>query len=119
VARYTDSPANPPFDPYQNTPEDLLTPGDLDPLDTGYDPPDWEPAAARRLWHDGEHENLDQRLAEEEPEVWGIDEELTDSRRAGRIEAVDSDGVQDIFAFDDGLDGLAASAEEAAIHYED
>ncbi|MDR2378559.1 MAG: DUF5709 domain-containing protein [Bifidobacteriaceae bacterium] len=117
--RFTDAPDDPPFDLYQNSPEDLLTPGDLDPLDTDYDPPDREPIPARRLWEEGDHETLDERLDDEEPEVWDIDTELIDTRRAGRVEALDSDGVRDIFAADDGLDGLGASAEEAAIHYED
>jgi hypothetical protein len=117
--RFTDAPADPPFDIAQNTPEDLLTPGDLDPLDTGYDPPDYEPLAARRLIREGEHESLDERLDDEEPEVWEISEELVDTTRAGRLKATPSGDVQDVFAADEGLDGLAASAEEAAVHYED
>ncbi|MDR2253104.1 MAG: DUF5709 domain-containing protein [Bifidobacteriaceae bacterium] len=117
--RFTDQPDDPPFDMYQDAPEDLLTPGDLDPLDTDYDPPDREPAAAARLWEEGDHESLDQRLSEEEPEVWDIDSELVDTRRAGRLEAVESDAVTDVFAEDEGLDGLGASAEEAAVHYLD
>ncbi|MDR2453921.1 MAG: DUF5709 domain-containing protein [Bifidobacteriaceae bacterium] len=117
--RFTDAPDDPPFDLAQNSPEDLLTPGNLDPLDTGYDPPDFEPAAARRLIRQGEHETLDERLGEEEPEVWDTDQELVDTLRSGRLEAVALDRVQDLFAADDGLDGLAASAEEAAMHYED
>jgi hypothetical protein len=116
--RFTDAPADPPVDLAQYTPEDLLTPGDLDPLDTGYDPPDFEPAQVRRLIDQGDHETLDERLDEEEPEVWDIDTELVDTLRAGRLQAVSPDGVQDVFAQDDGLDGLAASAEEAAVHYE-
>ncbi|MDR1634174.1 MAG: DUF5709 domain-containing protein [Bifidobacteriaceae bacterium] len=117
--RFTDAPVDPPFDLYQNTPEDLLTPGDLDPLDTDYDPPDREPLIGRRLWREGDHESLDERLADEQPEVWDIDSELVDTRRAGRLEAVESGGVTDIFASDEGLDGLGASAEEAAVHYQD
>ncbi|MDR2567437.1 MAG: DUF5709 domain-containing protein [Bifidobacteriaceae bacterium] len=116
--RFTDAPEDPPFDLYQDTPEDLLTPGDLDPLDTDYDPPDREPVAAKRLWEEGDHETLDERLADEEPEVWDIDAELVDTRRTGRLEAVESGRVADVFAQDDGLDGLGASAEEAAVHYE-
>ncbi|MDR1441713.1 MAG: DUF5709 domain-containing protein [Bifidobacteriaceae bacterium] len=116
--RFTDEPIDPPFDMYQNPPEDLLSPGDLDPLDTDYDPPDREPLAAKRLWEQGVHESLDQRLGDEQPEVWDIDSELVDTRRAGRLESVTSAGVTDIFATDDGLDGLGASAEEAAVHYE-
>ncbi|MDR2381381.1 MAG: DUF5709 domain-containing protein [Bifidobacteriaceae bacterium] len=117
--RFTDAPEDPPMDLAQNTPEDMLTPGNLDPLDTGYDPPDFEPALARRLIREGEHETLDERLADEEPEVWETDHELVDTMRAGRIAALTSDRVQDVFAEDDGLDGLAFSAEEAAMHYDD
>ncbi|MDR2348784.1 MAG: DUF5709 domain-containing protein [Bifidobacteriaceae bacterium] len=117
--RFTDAPDDPPFDLAQNSPEDLLTAGDLDPLDTGYDPPDYEPAVARRLIREGEHETLTERLEDEQPEVWETDEELVDRLRTGRLEAAPSGDVQDIFAADDGLDGLGASAEEAAMHYED
>ncbi|MDR0365302.1 MAG: DUF5709 domain-containing protein, partial [Bifidobacteriaceae bacterium] len=80
---------------------------------------DREPLAARRLYNEGPHESLDERLTDEEPEVWDINEELRDVSRTGRIQSVVSDGVEDVFAQDDGLDGLAASAEEAAMHYED
>jgi hypothetical protein len=119
MERFTDAPSDPPYDLAQNTPEDLLTPGDLDPLDTGYDPPEYEPLAARRLIREGDHETLDERLDDEEPEVWEVDHELVDTLRAGRIVAEDVGSVQDVFATDDGLDGLGASAEEAAVHYED
>ncbi|MDR1118264.1 MAG: DUF5709 domain-containing protein [Bifidobacteriaceae bacterium] len=117
--RFTDAPLDPPFDMAQNTPEDLLTPGDLDPLDTGYDPPDYEPVNMRRLIREGDHEPLEERLDDEEPEVWEIEGELIDERRAGRLEPAPSGGVEDVFAQDTGLDGLAASAEEAAVHYMD
>ncbi|MDR3361172.1 MAG: DUF5709 domain-containing protein [Bifidobacteriaceae bacterium] len=117
--RFTDAPQDPPFDIAQNTPEDLLTPGGIDPLDTGYSPPDYEPLTARRLIREGEHEPLEERLDDEEPEVWDQHGELVDTARAGRLEAVDSDRVEDVFAEDEGLDGLGFSAEEAAVHYED
>ncbi|MDR1394015.1 MAG: DUF5709 domain-containing protein [Bifidobacteriaceae bacterium] len=115
----TSAPADPPFDTGQNTAEDLLTPGDLDPLDTGYDPPDYEPLAMRRLIRQGDHESLTERLDDEEPEIWDQSEELADTSRTGRLVATESGSIQDIFAQDAGLDGLASSAEEAAIHYED
>jgi hypothetical protein len=117
--RYTDAPQDPPFDLAQDTAADMLTPGGLDPLDTGYDPPDREPLAMRRLLREGDHASLDERLGDEEPEVWETHQELRDTLRAGRLEAVPTGGVRDVFAADDGLDGLAASAEEAAVHYED
>jgi hypothetical protein len=116
--RFTDAPSDPPLDLAQNAPEDMLTPGNLDPLDTGYDPDDFEPAVARRLIRNGVHDTMDQRLDDEEPEVWDIHSELVDTLRAGRLEATPADGVQDVFATDAGLDGMAASAEEAAMHYE-
>ncbi|MFI8521624.1 DUF5709 domain-containing protein [Streptomyces sp. NPDC085481] len=115
--------------------------GPLDsPLDEGYAPPDrpWgvESAgttAAERL----QGESLDERLAEEEPDVADTDwdgigdttdtdgEPLDDQvghRRAGRLVS-DGEGVvvsaREGFARDVGIDGGAASAEEAAMHIVD
>jgi hypothetical protein len=119
MARLTDAPLDPPFDDSQNSAEDQLTPGDIDPLDTGYDPPEHEPLAAKRLWTEGNFETLDERLDDESPEVWEETQEEVDTSRVGRLEAIDSGDVRDVFANDDGLDGLADSAEEAAVHYED
>ncbi|MFF1839645.1 DUF5709 domain-containing protein [Streptomyces sp. NPDC058231] len=111
---------------------------DGDPLDAGYSPPDrpWAVehhgvTAAER--HQGE--SLDQRLSEEEPDLSvpdgdaigdvsdtdgeARDEEVGD-RRAGRLVAPDEgahgDEEKDMIAFDIGIDGAAASAEEAAMH---
>jgi hypothetical protein len=71
-------------------------------------------------------ESLDMRLAQEEPEVSSADwddEDLDDrevgDRRAGRLWSDASDGGarhDDRFAHDAGIDGAAASAEEAAMH---
>jgi hypothetical protein len=119
MARLTDAPLDPPFDDSQNTAEDQLTPGDIDPLDTGYDPPEHEPLEAKRLWDGDDESPMDEELDAETPEVWDETEEEVDTRRAGRIVSLDSDDVQDIFAQDDGLDGMADSAEEAAVHYQD
>ncbi|MDR2252771.1 MAG: DUF5709 domain-containing protein [Bifidobacteriaceae bacterium] len=119
MARFTDAPLDPPFDAAQNTAADLLTPGGIDPLDTGYDPPEYEPVEARRLVREGEVESLTERLDSEEPEVWELTGELVDWARAGRLEAMTEGRVADVFAQDDGLDGLAFSAEEAAMHYDD
>lgn len=118
--------------------EDALDERDYDDiLDEGYSPPE-RPLGATRFGvtaaeqRDGE--SLDQRLAEEVPDVgaqdWGIgdlqggDGELIDSEvgaaRSGRLVAPDEgahgDDETDLVAFDVGIDGGAASAEEAAMH---
>ncbi|MEZ0108891.1 hypothetical protein ABH920_002892 [Catenulispora sp. EB89] len=111
---------------------DTLTPGP-DELDTGYSPPE-RPLALR------DPETLDERLAEENPDVedlpedWdglgdhaGGDGELlgdqVGGRRSGRLVAPDegshSGGNADLSAQDVGIDGGAASAEEAAMHLVD
>ena len=67
-------------------------------------------------------ETLEQRLAEEEPEVWAVHPRMDPARepdRAGRLveddEAVEAGG-NDEFAIDAGISGGAATAEEAAVH---
>lgn len=111
---------------------DLLD-GDLrtDPLDTGYSPPDREPRNTRfgtTELEQLEGESLDQRLAEEVPDVSADDDPIDDfdyddrpaDQRAGRLVAPDEgsheDEDSDAIAFDEGIDGAAASAEEAAVH---
>ncbi|MFD8976978.1 DUF5709 domain-containing protein [Streptomyces sp. NPDC059593] len=120
--------------------EDTLYASGGDPLDEGYSPPE-RPlgvehtgvTAAERA----RGESLDERLAEEEPDVVlpdgdGIgdatdtDGELLDdqvgSRRAGRLMSEDQGTgpvVAELNARDLGLDGGAASAEEAAMHIVD
>ncbi len=106
-------------------PLDDLSGDDADEQDqTGYDPPDREPYGLRHVptaLDDAYGESLDQRLAEEEPD---IDEAVTWSGaaepRAGRIVAPGYGAVQDPEAesigFDVGTAGYAASAEEAAMH---
>jgi len=106
-----------------------------DVLDTSYSPPE-RPLGMNRfgttLDEQEEGETLDQRLAQEEPDpalaVGGddlIDEQADASgevgdTRAGRL--VDSDGgvewdtEKDLVGRDIGIDGGAASAEEAAVH---
>jgi hypothetical protein len=125
----------------------LLDPADTldddavdDPLDTGVAAPDrW--AGANRFGttaaEASEGESLDQLLAEEEPDVDpyadeneddGDEDELSrrgDERdpRAGRLVAEDEglgpDEEADEVAWDEGIDGGAASAEEAAVHVVD
>jgi hypothetical protein len=90
----------------------------------------------------GEQESLDQLLAEEEPDTaLDVDDEVPEDRedddeadeyvdglllddgpdpRAGRLVAEDEgahpDDEEDLVASDVGIDGGAASAEEAAVH---
>jgi len=99
-------------------------------LDTGWSPPDREPNNyGAKASDDARGETLDDYLAAEEPEVWDSDFEVTNERRAGRLVAPDGgdflaeDGVEDgpnrvsdAVAIDVGIDGAAASAEEAAVH---
>lgn len=79
-------------------------------------------------------ETLDQRIAQEEPEpqdAWDVDDtDATDDtddtddgedhevggRRSGRLVMSDEAHHDDRFATDAGIDGAAASAEEAAMH---
>ncbi|MDX3242227.1 DUF5709 domain-containing protein [Streptomyces sp. ME18-1-4] len=107
-------------------------------LDEGYSPPErpWAVehtgVTAAEGWRG---ETLDERLAEEVPDVgvpegdglgdiWDTDGELLDDEvgdgRAGRLLAPDEGAHEvtesDLFASDRGLDGAGASAEEAAMH---
>jgi hypothetical protein len=119
----------------------LLYDGVEDPLDRGWSPPErpWAvehtgvTAAERR-----QGETLDQRLAEELPDALApdgdglgdsedTDGELLDNEvgaaRSGRLVAPDEGAHEDeesaLIATDVGIDGAAASAEEAAVHIVD
>ncbi|POX47101.1 DUF5709 domain-containing protein [Streptomyces sp. Ru72] len=122
--------------------EDTLeSDGVTNPLDRGWSPPErpWAVehvgvTAAER--HQGE--TLDQRLAEEIPDIsvpdddgigdWPdgdgepLDNEVGDAR-SGRLVAPDEGAHEDeengLVATDVGIDGAAASAEEAAVHIVD
>ena len=95
-----------------------------DVLDEGYSPPERYSSLIR----DGEHETLDERLDDEipEPDPYAPqDEEFVDDgevgrERAGRLvdlnEGIGPDVEKDLLATDVGIDGAAASAEEAAVH---
>ncbi|MFF6993230.1 DUF5709 domain-containing protein [Streptomyces sp. NPDC010273] len=124
-------------------PEDTLNDRAGDPYDEGWTPPE-RPLAVE---HEGttareqrEGESLDQRLAEErrDPalEEPGADDGVGDlpdgageplddevgADRAGRLVAPGEGAEKDMLAEDVGIDGGAASAEEAAVHrvpYED
>jgi hypothetical protein len=115
----------------QIQPEDSLDDrGVEDVLDEGISPPERE---TDHLKHPEGGETLDERLAEEEPEVWARDEAEQDAdildgdvggevggRRTGRLMAPDEGFGEDVdsemTAEDEGIDGAGASAEEAAMH---
>jgi hypothetical protein len=119
--------------------EDQLQPDDTlddrgvdDVLDEGYSPPDREPANLRHPHDPNDPETLDERLAEEEPDI--SDDAVDDPdaivdgdvggevgrERTGRLVAEDrgmgEDQDADLWAEDEGIDGAGASAEEAAVH---
>jgi hypothetical protein len=128
----------------QLQPGDTLDDGDLvDVLDRGYSPPDHPPKGyddypteAERL----QGESLDEKLAEEEPDIDpyaeaeadedadtedenALDEQLgldEADLRSGRLVQPDSGLGEDVdsqeLATDVGIDGAGASAEEAAMH---
>ena len=113
----------------QLTQEDtLLDRGVADALDEGWSPPE-RPQGHRVETHREqlEGESLDDRLAQEEPEVWetadGPDAGASDPDRAGRlaVAAPEAGGDQSssVIAEDVGFAGGAASAEEAAMHLTD
>jgi hypothetical protein len=108
-----------------------------DPLDAGYEPADRWSGANRfgtTLAEQHSGESLAQLLSEEEPDVdpyaeTDDDEDEVTRRgferepRAGRLVAADEgfgeDDEPDAVAFDVGVDGGGAGAEEAAIHVVD
>jgi hypothetical protein len=102
----------------------LVDRGVDDALDEGYSPPERYSPLIRK----GEHETLDERLAEEIPEPdpdLMEDQEIVDDgevgeERAGRLvdpnEGIGPDAESDLVGSDVGIDGGAASAEEAAVH---
>lgn len=112
-----------------------------DPLDRGWSPPERPWAVEHRGVTASERrtgETLDQRLAEELPDLAapdgddlgdseGTDGELLDNEvgavRSGRLVAPDEGAHEDeetaLVATDVGIDGAAASAEEAAMHVVD
>lgn len=110
----------------------------VDELDRGYSPPEkW--SAGQRFgntpFEEATGESLDQRIAQEDPEAdpyadaeRGEDpdgsEDLDDGevgdKRAGRLvdpdQGLGEDTESDLVGDDVGIDGAAASAEEAAVH---
>lgn len=91
------------------TEQQLVGPGGTDPLDAGYVPPDRpygldEDGVTARGMREGD--TMEQRLAREQGD------EPLDPDRAGRLAPTGVDGE----AVDVGIDGGAATAEEAAVH---
>lgn len=100
-----------------------------DLLDEGYSPPERDPLHGKRWTQEEmrERDSVSDRIAQEEPEVWEGDQPPAAHRepdRAGRILQLPDDDdpsdtlgeVQSIYAEDAGVDGGAATAEEAAMH---
>ncbi len=123
----------------QLTAEDTLADGDVeDELDRGYSPPEKYSAAqgyGNTPWEASHDRPLDDRLKEEVPEPDPRAEAVDDDgiphdadeashdvgdERSGRLVAPDAglgeDTEKDLVAEDVGIDGAAASAEEAAMH---
>lgn len=108
--------------------ETLVDRGTEDVLDEGYVPPD-RPPNPHRLETELEQlegESLDERLAQEEPEVWETEGLVSGARepdRAGRLSAGTAESTGEaatsLMAVDEGISGGAASAEEAAVHVVD
>jgi hypothetical protein len=108
-----------------------------DELDRGYSPPEkWSAAQGygNTPYEEAAGESLDQRIAQEVPEPDPYDAESGESenegedlddgevgdQRAGRLvdpdEGLGEDTEKDLVGDDVGIDGAAASAEEAAVH---
>ena len=103
---------------------DYSVEGDVeDELDRGYSPPEkYSPAQGygNTPYEEATGESLDQRIAQEEPEpdpyaevpTENLDDGEVGDERAGRL----VDPEKDLVGDDVGIDGAAASAEEAAVH---
>lgn len=119
----------------QLTGEDTLADGDVeDQLDRGYSPPEkYSPGQGfgNTPYEEATGESLDQRVAQEVPEAdpYAQAEAEADreqvagevgDERAGRLvdpdEGLGEDVEKDLVGDDVGIDGAAASAEEAAVH---
>ncbi len=109
--------------------------GLAEPMDEGYSPPEkWSVAEGygNTPLEEELGETLDQRVAQEVPEPDPYEQAATEAanvsgevgeQRAGRLVAEDegahTDTEKDLVAEDVGIDGAAASAEEAAVHVVD
>ena len=103
-----------------------------DPLDEGYSPTErWSAGEGygNTPLEEEQGETLDQRLAQEDPEPDPYEQAANEAEnvggevgaaRTGRLvaedEGISEDTEKDMVAEDIGIDGAAASAEEAAVH---
>ena len=102
-----------------------------DELDRGYSPPEkYSPAQGygNTPYEEATGESLDQRIAQEVPEpdpytdvpTEDLDDGEVGDERAGRLvdpdQGLGEDTEKDLVGDDVGIDGAAASAEEAAVH---
>ncbi|HWI42159.1 MAG TPA: DUF5709 domain-containing protein [Nocardioides sp.] len=124
-------------DENQPAAEDLLLDDEVDEAERGYSPPEkYSPAQGfgNTPLEEAMGETLEQRVAQEEPEpdpYVQAEQEAADldsdgevgDQRAGRLvdtdRGVNEDVEKDLVAEDVGIDGAAASAEEAAVHVVD
>ena len=111
--------------------------GDVDdPLDRGYSPPEKYSAGqgyGNTPWEEEHRENIDQRIAQEEPDVdpyaetddprfddVSLEDGEVGDKRAGRLvdsdQGLGEDEEKDLVGDDVGIDDGAGSAEEAAMH---
>lgn len=126
------------YDGYSVDDEDQLTPADTlevadvdDELERGYSPPESYSAGqgyGNTPWEEEHRATIDQRIGQEipdpDPYAETPDEDVDDGEvgtaRAGRLVDVDQgsgeDTERDLVGSDVGIDGAAASAEEAAVH---
>ncbi|WP_067433602.1 DUF5709 domain-containing protein [Nocardioides jensenii] len=121
----------------QLQPEDTLDDRGVDDiLDEGISPPERPRGVTAKgvtAREELEGESIDERLAQEEPEVWAEAEAERDAdildgpvggevgeARAGRLtspdEGLGEDEESELIGHDEGIDGAGASAEEAAVH---
>ena len=112
--------------------DDLGDPDVADELDRGYSPPEKYSAGqgyGNTPWEEEHRESIDQRIAQEEPDIDPYAETDDDGvlqdgevgdQRAGRLVDTDQglgeDEEKDLVGDDVGIDDGAASAEEAAMH---
>ena len=118
----------------ENQPGNIGDLGDadvVDELDRGYSPPEHYSAGqgyGNTPWEEEHRETIDQRLGQEEPDPDpyaetnddDIDDGEVGNARAGRLvdtnQGSGDDLESDLVGTDVGIDGAAASAEEAAVH---
>jgi len=116
--------------------DDLGDPDVADELDRGYSPPEKYSAGqgyGNTPWEEEHRESIDQRIAQEEPDVdpyaetddarfddVSLEDGEVGDKRAGRLvdsdQGLGEDEEKDLVGDDVGIDDGAASAEEAAMH---